>query len=81
MYKEMAIRAYTTTHLCMMDCSMDAKGVTPMPVATRTACSAAKMALDGAPCGPSTRTSSGGRERECLVEGRTPVGGRDSEER
>ncbi len=54
----------------MMDWRMEAKGVTPMPVATRMACSAAKMEEEGAPCGPSTSTSSGGRERECVVVGR-----------
>ncbi len=37
----------------MMDCSMDEKGVTPIPVATRTACSERKMSVAGAPKGPS----------------------------
>ena len=39
-------------------------------VLTKTACSVSKMALDGAPCGPSMKTSSGGRFLECVVTGR-----------
>ena len=56
---------------------MDAKGVTPMPVATKTACSAEKMALDGAPWGPSRYTSKGRRCLEWVVRGRDIEGGRD----
>lgn len=37
---------------CMIDCNMDANGVTPMPVAIITACWALNMWLDGAPYGP-----------------------------
>ena len=37
---------------------------------TKTACSASKMALEGAPCGPSMKTSSGGRFFEWVVTGR-----------
>ena len=36
-------------YLCIIDCKMEAKGVTPMPVAMSTACWALKMWLDGAP--------------------------------
>ena len=39
-------------------------------IRTKTACSASKMALEGAPCGPSMKTSSGGRFLECVVTGR-----------
>lgn len=45
-------------YLYIMDCKMDEKGVTPMPVATRTACSALKMLEAGAPKGPSKWISS-----------------------
>ena len=40
----------------MMDWRMEEKGVTPMPVAMRTACSALKMSVAGAPKGPSRKT-------------------------
>ncbi|KAH9528183.1 hypothetical protein DERF_002150 [Dermatophagoides farinae] len=33
----------------MMLCSIDANGVTPIPVATKTACSLSKMLDEGAP--------------------------------
>ena len=39
-------------HLATTDCSMLAKGVTPIPVATRTACWLLKMVLEGALWGP-----------------------------
>lgn len=38
-----------------MDCKMEAKGVTPIPVPTKTACCARKMCVDGAPKGPSMK--------------------------
>lgn len=38
---------------------MEAKGVTPMPVPMRTACSARNMSEEGAPKGPSTYISRG----------------------
>lgn len=38
---------------CMMDCKMEANGVTPIPVAISTACWARNMWLEGAPYGPS----------------------------
>ena len=44
------------SHLCMMDCRMEAKGVTPMPVPMSTACCAWKIRLVGAPKGPSMKT-------------------------
>ncbi len=44
----------------MIDCSMDEKGVTPIPVATRTACSERKMSVAGAPKGPSRWIWKGG---------------------
>ena len=40
----------------MMDCRMEAKGVTPMPVPMSTACCAWKIRLVGAPKGPSMKT-------------------------
>ena len=46
------------SHLCMMDCRMEAKGVTPMPVPMSTACCAWKIRLVGAPKGPSMKTCS-----------------------
>ena len=45
-----------STDLCMMDCRMEAKGVTPIPVPMSTACWAWKMRLVGAPNGPSMNT-------------------------
>ena len=45
--------ALNSTDLCMIDWRMEAKGVTPIPVATRTACSAEKMVEEGALWGPS----------------------------
>ena len=42
------------SYLCMRDCRIEANGVTPMPVATKTACSALSKSLEGAPNGPST---------------------------
>ncbi len=42
-----------STHLCMMDCRIDENGVTPIPVATMTACLARKKFEAGAPKGPS----------------------------
>jgi len=41
------------TDLYIMDWRMEEKGVTPIPVAMRTACSARKISLAGAPKGPS----------------------------
>lgn len=38
---------------CIIDCKIEANGVTPIPVAIRTACWARNMWLDGAPYGPS----------------------------
>ncbi len=43
-------------YLCMMDWRMEAKGVTPMPVPTSTACCARKIWDVGAPNGPSMYT-------------------------
>ena len=40
---------------CIRDCRMDENGVTPIPVAINTACSARKMLLAGAPKGPSIK--------------------------
>ncbi len=40
-------------NLATIDWRMEAKGVTPIPVATRTACSAEKMVEEGALWGPS----------------------------
>jgi len=40
---------------CIIDCSIEAKGVTPIPVAINTACCARKMWLEGAPYGPSKK--------------------------
>ena len=40
-------------NLHMMDCRMEANGVTPMPVAMSTACWARNTLLAGAPKGPS----------------------------
>ena len=37
----------------IIDCKIAEKGVTPIPVAIKTACSARKMLLAGAPNGPS----------------------------
>ena len=37
---------------CIMDCKMDEKGVTPIPVEIKTACFARKTSLAGAPKGP-----------------------------
>jgi len=34
---------------CIIDCKIEAKGVTPIPVAIKTACCARKIWLDGAP--------------------------------
>lgn len=42
------------SHLYMMLCRMEAKGVMPMPAPIRTACSEAKICLVGVPYGPST---------------------------
>lgn len=39
----------------MIDCRMEANGVTPIPVPTKTACCALKMCVDGAPKGPSIK--------------------------
>ena len=39
----------------IMDCKMAENGVTPIPVAISTACSARKMLLAGAPNGPSIK--------------------------
>ena len=38
-----------------MDCRMEENGVTPIPVATKTACSARNILEAGAPNGPSKR--------------------------
>lgn len=38
---------------CMIDCKIEANGVTPIPVAIKTACWARNIWLDGAPYGPS----------------------------
>lgn len=43
-----------STHLHMMLCRMEAKGVMPMPVPMSTACSEAKILRVGVPYGPST---------------------------
>ena len=40
---------------CIMDCKIAENGVTPIPVAINTACSARKMLLAGAPNGPSIK--------------------------
>ena len=37
----------------LTDCRMEAKGVTPIPVPIRTACSVRKILEEGAPKGPS----------------------------
>ena len=38
---------------CIIDCKIEENGVTPIPVAIKTACWARKMLLEGAPNGPS----------------------------
>ena len=40
-------------YLCIIDCKIEENGVTPIPVAIKTACFALNMLLAGAPNGPS----------------------------
>ena len=49
---------FTCLYLCVIDCRIEANGVTPIPVPTSTACSALYMLLEGDPKGPSTKMSS-----------------------
>ena len=59
---KLAININTFLYLATMDWRMLAKGVTPMPVATRTACWLLKMVLEGALCGPEMWTVRGPAE-------------------